>query len=171
VREVLQGLLIAGVAAWVACAVAVLWVRHRLRRELRIAPRVRSTAPTVWLVPVSRGARLHRRMRLVGATARSAATVDPTLGPLADDLVRDTIALEPGVVSLRRTGRAGGQLHRRLRAEIDELESVARRLTLLSTTEQDRPSALSLRDRVAALEVARREVADIDRQAGLHIFA
>ena len=169
VREVLQGLLIAGFVAWTGCALAVLWVRHRLRRQLRITPRVRSSAPTLWLAPVSRGARLHRRMRQLGATARSAAAADPALTLLADDLVRDTVALEPGVVALRRAGRTGAPLHRRLCGDVTELESVARHLMVLARQRPDRVTdSIRLRDRVAALDAARQELAVVDRQAGLY---
>jgi hypothetical protein len=147
-------------------------VRHRLRRALRIAPHRRSAVHTIWLVSLRRPARLHRRLRRVGAAAREAAALDPALTPLAEDLVADAVAMEPALVAASRAGRLEPGLRHRLSAEVVELESIARRLTALSTDHPERAGdVIRLRDRVDALEAARREVADIDRQAGLHIFA
>ena len=71
-REVFEGILIASVVMLAMGAFGALWVRHRIRRELRIAPSVRSAAPTVWLVSPTSAARLHHRLRRVGASARAA---------------------------------------------------------------------------------------------------
>jgi hypothetical protein len=169
VREVLQGLLILGVAAWAMCLLTMLWVRHRLRRRLRIAPGVRSTAPTVWLVSPTAASRLHHRLRRVGASARAASTLDPALAHLADELIVDAVALEPAVVGLARAGRRCAPLRHRVSAQVVELESVARRLAVLSTQAATGSSEpLRLRDRVEALEAARQELAEIDLAAGLY---
>ncbi len=168
-REVLQGLLIAGVAAWATCLLAALWVRHRLRQRLRITPGARSTAPTVWLVSPTAPARLHRRLRRVGALARAASTLDPSLNDLADELVVDAVVLEPAVVAVARTGRTGASIRRDVSARVSELELVARHLTTLSAQAASGWSeAVRLRDRVGALEAARQELAEIDLAAGLH---
>jgi hypothetical protein len=169
VRELLYGLLIAGVAAWATCLLTALWVRHRLRRRLRITPGVRSTAPTVWLVSPTAAARLHRRLRRVGASARAASTLDPALTDLADELIVDAVTLEPAVVAVARTGRNGASIRRGVSASVSELELVARHLTTLSTQGASGSSeAIRLRDRVGALEAARQELADIELAAGLH---
>jgi hypothetical protein len=169
VREVLQGLLIVGVAAWAMCLFAALWVRHRLRMRLRITPGVRSTAPTVWLVSSSAAARLHHRLRRVGASARAASTLDPALTELADELIVDALTLEPAVVAVARTGRTGAPIRRGMSARVSELEVVARHLTTLSTQAATGSSeAARLRERVSALEAARQDLADIDRAIGLY---
>ena len=168
-REVLQGLLILGVAAWAMCLLTMLWVRHRLRRRLRIAATVRSTAPTVWLVSPTAAARLHHRLRRVAASARAASTVDPALTDLADELVLDAVRLEPAVVAMARTGRTGASIRSGVSARVSELESVARHLTLLSSqTAGGSSDASRLRDRVGALEAARQELADSELAAGLY---
>jgi hypothetical protein len=168
VSEVLQGLLIVSVAAWATCLLAALGARHRVRRRLRIAPGVRSTAPTVWLIAPTAGARLHHRLRRVGASARAASTLDPALADLADDLLADAVALEPAVVAVARTGRTVPGIRRGVSAQVSELESVARHLTTLSTHPRGASEASRLRDRVSALEAARQELADIDLAAGLY---
>jgi hypothetical protein len=169
VREVLQGLLIAGLAVWAAFLLTAVWVRHRLRRRLRITPRVRSTAPTVWLVSPTAAARLHHRLRRVGASARAASTLDPALVALADELVVDAVRLEPAVVAIARTGRTGATIRRDVSVRVAELESIARHLTLLSTgAAGGSGQAVRLQDRVAALAAAREELADIDLAAGLY---
>lgn len=170
-REVLLGLLIMGVVAWTACALAALWVRHRVRRRLRISPAVRSAAPTVWLASLSASARLHHRLRRVGASARAAGTLDPSLAGLADELVRSAVMLEPAVVAVARTGHQGASARRDVSAQIWELELVGRRLTALSMQAAEAPDAMHLRDRVGALEAARQELGDIERAVGLHVRA
>jgi hypothetical protein len=168
VREVLQGLLIATAVVWATCLLGVLWVRHRLRRRLRIAPDVRSAAPTLWLVSPRSAARLHHRLRRVGASARAASTLDPALTDLADDLLLEAVTLEPAVVTLARSGRTGASVRRRVSIRIGELEQVARQLTSLSAQGARGPSqAIGLRDRVDSLEAARQELAEIERAAGL----
>jgi hypothetical protein len=165
VLEVLQALLIAGFVAWATCLLMVLWVRHRVRRTLRVDPTVRTTAPTCWLLAPTTGARLHRRLRATAASARLARDADAALGPLADDLVAEALALEPRIVSLAGTRRGGAPLRRDLSHRVAELESVARGLAALSCTA---PSASSrLHERLTALEAAHRELAEIDLRAGL----
>jgi hypothetical protein len=169
VREVLQGLLIATAVVWAICLLGVLWVRHRLRRRLRIAPRVRSTAPTLWLVSPTSAARLHHRLRRVGASARAASTLDPALTDLADALIVEALTLEPAVVSVARSGRSGAPIRRGVSDRVAELELVARRLTSLSTQVAGGScQPIGLRERVGSLETARRELAEIERATGLY---
>ncbi len=168
-REVLEGLLIASVVMLTMAVLAVLWLRQRLRRQLRIAPRVRSAAPTLWLVSPSAPARLHRRLRNVGASARLASTLDPGLAPMAEDLVAEALVIEPRVLAVAGARRAGSSVRRDLSGRISELEAVARRLAVLST-DAGSPAeerATRLRDRLVALEAAREELAEIDLGAGL----
>jgi hypothetical protein len=162
--------MISSVVAATTCVLAVLWVRHRLRRRLRIAPGVRSAAPTRFLVSARPAARLHRRLRRVSAAAQLAARLDPALTDLADELVREALALEPGVLAVVGAGRAGSVVRRDLSARIAELEVVGRRLTMLAA-QASRASreggARRVRERLAALEAAREELAEIDLDAGL----
>ena len=163
--ELLEGLLIAAVACAGMVAVVALWMRHQLRRRLRIAPKVRSAAPTRFVFVPSPAARLHGRLRRLSTSARLAATIDPGLAPLAGDLVGEALALEPRVLAVNRTGRAGLLVRRDLDARIRELEAVGRRLTQLSSTPPD--GAHRLRERMVALEAARQELAEIEVRAGL----
>jgi hypothetical protein len=170
VREVLQALLIAGVVMWASFVLAALWVRSRLRRTLRIDPAVRSAAPTVWVVAPTAASRLHRRLRVTAASARLASMCDQGLSPVADDLVSEAVALEPAILAVAGTRRAGASVRRDISARISELETVARRLTSLSTeamSASEPSAAIRLRDRLSALEAARQELAEIDLRAGL----
>ena len=169
-RDVLQALLIASVVMSATCVFAVLWVRHRLRRTLRIDPAVRSAAPTVWIVTPTAAARLHRRLRVVAASARLASTCDPGLSPVANELVGEALALEPRVLAVTGTRRAGASVRRELSASISELEAVARRLASLSNqplSASEANAATRLRDRLTAIEAARQELAEIELRAGL----
>jgi hypothetical protein len=165
VHGLLEGLLIAAAAVAAMTLLGALWVRQRLRRRLRIAPKVRSAAPTRFVVVPTAAARLHGRLRRVSTTARLASTIDPGLRPLADDLVAEALALEPRVIAVNRTGRAGTQVRRDLQVRIGELEAVGRRLTQLSNGSAH--GAGSLRERTAALEAARQELSEIEARAGL----
>ena len=130
---------------------------------------MRSTAPTVWLVSPTRAARLHHRLRRVGASARAASTLDPALTHLADELVLEAVTLEPAVVAVARTGRSDASIRHGVSASVSELELVARHLAALATEATSGPGeVLRLRDRVGALAAARQEVADIEHTAGLY---
>ena len=50
--------------------VALLVLRGMLRRQLRVSIGRRSAAPTHWVAPLSRAARLHRRLRTATVQAR-----------------------------------------------------------------------------------------------------
>ena len=166
-RVVLEALLITGAVVWAVFAIGVLWVRHRLRRRLRIDPKVRSQAPTVWVFSPAAGARLHRRLRVVAATARATSAADGSLAPIAAEVAGGAIALEPSVLAVARHRRAGRPARRELSAQVSELETVARRLTALSAQRSDPGRAARLQDRLTALEAAHEELAEIDLQAGL----
>ena len=115
-------------------------------------------------------ARLHRRLRRVSTAAQLAGRLDPALTDLADELVAEALALEPGVLAVAGAGRAGSVVRRDLAARIDELEAVGRRLTTLAAQASratGEGSANRVRERLAALEAARQELAEIDLHAGL----
>jgi hypothetical protein len=167
VRAVLEALLITGAAMWAVLALSVLWVRHRLRRRLRIDPKVRSQAPTVWIWSPAPAARLHRRLRAVAATARAIPAADGSLAQIAVDLTGGAVALEPSLIAVARARRTGRPARRELSAQVSDLEATARRLTALSAQRSDPGRAAQLRERVDALEAAHAELAEIDVRAGL----
>ena len=169
-HAVLEGLLIATGLLLALGVLAVLWVRHRLRRRLRIAPGVRSVAPTSFVMAATPAARLHRRLRRVATGALMAGRLDPGLADLADDLIAEAVALEPAVVAVARTGRTGSAARREISIRIAELEAVGRRLNSLagqaSRIFADEGTS-RVRDRLVAIEAARVELAEIDLRAGL----
>jgi hypothetical protein len=91
---------------------------------------------------------------------------------VADQLAGQALALEPPVVAAARTGRVGGTTRRALSAQIAELEGVARRLMAAANdtgAEVASRGTWRVDERLAALEVARRELTEIDVRAGLHL--
>jgi hypothetical protein len=170
VHAVLEGLLIATGLMFALLGFGVLWVRHRVRRRLRIAPTVRSAAPTTFVVAATPAARFHRRLRRVSLSAQLAGRLDPGLSDLADDLVAEAVSLEPAVLAVARTGRTGSIGRRDLAVRISELEAVSRRLTALAGQDPRfawEGGATRVRDRLTAIEAAREELAEIDLRAGL----
>jgi hypothetical protein len=170
VHAVLEGLLMVTGIALASFVLAMLWVRHKVRRRVRIAPRVRSSAPSSFLVSAAPAARLHRRLRRVATAAQLAGQLDAGLTDLADDLIAEAVSLEPAVVATARTGRTGSSGRRELDARVAELEGVSRRLTSLAGQSSgfggDR-GATRVRERLAAIEAARVELEEIDLRAGL----
>ena len=168
---VLEGLLISSVASrWTMCVLAALWVRHRVRRRLRIAPRVRSAAPTLFVVSAGPAARLHRRLRRVSTAAQLAGRLDPASPTWPTSSSPRPLPSSPASSRSPGAGRAGSVVRRDLAARIDELEAVGRRLTTLAaqaSRASGEGSANRVRERLAALEAARQELAEIDLHAGL----
>ena len=174
-EELLIGALIAGVGAPLAGFGMVRW---RLRRRLRVAPRVRSNAPTVWLAPVSPPARQHRRLRDVAATARLVAAQAGPGTPVADlcaDVERQAVEVEAHLVLAARVKRGSGPSRQGIVRQIDQLETLIGRLAR-AAVEARQPLALAgdhgdrlehIAERLDALEDARRELASVERAAGL----
>jgi hypothetical protein len=170
VHAVLEGFLIATGLMLASLALAVLWVRHRVRRRLRIAPRVRSAAPTTFVVSAGPAARFHRRLRRVSMEAQLAGRLDPALTGLADELIAEALALEPAVLAVARGGRSRSVGRREIGAQIGELEGVGRRLSTLAAQASRATGdggANRVRERLVAIEAARVELAEIDLHAGL----
>ena len=89
---------------------------------------------------------------------------------MANELVDEALALEPRVLAVTGTRRAGASVRRDLSASISELEAVARRLASLShqpLSASEAHAATRLRDRLTAIEAARQELAEIELRAGL----
>jgi hypothetical protein len=176
VHDVLVALLIAGAVTCAMCIGAVLWIRWRMKRYLRVRPTTRSPAPTGWVLSTSEPARLHRRLRRVAASARvTAANGSPTTTSLAVQIEDEAVRLESCLVALSRIWRTERKARRDLTAQITELEHLTVRVATTSAT-TSRPIALSsgsvdslseIRDRLDALDEARRELSTVERQAGL----
>jgi hypothetical protein len=129
---------------------------------------VRTHAPTAWLASPSTSARLHRRLRVAAASARASSSLDRGLDPLAHAVVAEALALEPRIIAVRGTGRAGLPARRAVAGQVDELESAARRLSTLARRPSPVPGGGErIQERVTALELARQELDDIDLDAGL----
>jgi hypothetical protein len=169
------GLLLAGSGAAAGSAlVGIVWA---LRRRNRVDPRVRTPAPTLWLVSPTAPARLHRRLQATAQLAASSATTDPAgvrrLGRVrrrerrpTDDLLRSlraaAVELDAAVIHAARLPLA----ERRdrladLTLRTQELERSAERLARLGGSGAgDRgPDRLSdLDERLTLLEAAHREL-------------
>ena len=175
-EDVLVALLIISAASCAVCVGGLVWIRWRMRRFIRVRPGTRSPAPTGWALSTSEPARLHRRLRRVAASARVAgATSDATTASLAVQVEDEAVRLETCLVALSRIWRGERQARRELTAQIAELEHLTARLvTTASAT--SRPVALGsgsvdnlaeLRERLDALDEARRELSSVEKQAGL----
>ena len=114
--------------------VALLVLRAMLRRQLRVSIGRKSVAPTHWVAPLSRAARLHRRLRVATVQARLQTARLGAGAPALVDGVRDlehhACAVEIDLVSAARTPRP----HRRQAlmsptAEVQRIEASVRQLT------------------------------------------
>ena len=99
------GAILAALVVAALAAAAVAW--SLLRRRLRVAPNVRSSAPSRWMASPERAARLHRRLRTATAHARL-ATARPggELSDLADQLAAEAVAIERELVAAARAHRS-----------------------------------------------------------------
>jgi hypothetical protein len=124
----------------------------------------------------SEPARLHRRLRRVAASARiSGSNGDVTTASLAVEVEDEAVRLETCLVALSRVWRSDREARRQMTAHITELEHLAVRLAT-NAAAVSRPAALTsgeadnlsqLRERLDALDDARRELSSVERQAGL----
>ena len=114
--------------------IALLVLRAMLRRQLRVSIGRKSVAPTHWVAPLSRAARLHRRLRVATVQARLQTARLGAGAPALVDGVRDlehhACAVEIDLVSEARTPRP----HRRQAlmsptAEVQRIEASVRQLT------------------------------------------
>ena len=169
---VLEGLLISSVVVVddvrprrpVGAAPRATTAAHRTRGALRGADRASSCRRDRPLGSTAAcGASRRRRSSRAGSTLPS-----PTW-PTSSSPRRWPSS--PRVLAVAGAGRAGSVVRRDLAARIDELEAVGRRLTTLAAQASRAAgdgSANRVRERLAALEAARAELAEIDRaSAGL----
>ena len=171
-----MALLIVTTAFCAVCLVVLLWIRHRMRRFLRVRPSTRTQAPTGWALSTGEPARLHRRLRRVAASARiSGSNGDMTTAALAVEVEDEAVRLETCLVALSRVWRADRDARRQMTAQITELEHLAVRLAT-NAAAISRPAALTtgapdtlteLRDRLDALDDARQELSRVERHAGV----
>ena len=161
-------LLSLGAAASLGVAIALTY--QALSRRNRVASRVRTGAPLSWLWSGRMAARMHRRLR---AIVRSAQACCPrvsrraprsTVHELVDDLVELAAAADRRIVvaanlpRLRRT-LALAEIAVEIR-EIEVLSSRVRHYAGLGAPPAITPAAL--RERLDALDAARREIDGID---------
>jgi hypothetical protein len=175
----MEELLLVLVTGWLlfvgSGVVGVAYCRWRLRRRLRVRPEVPSAAPTLWLVPGTASSRLHLRLRRVAAVARTAGATDPSLGPLAADVVDHAATLEAQLLVVARGGRWAAPSRRAIDFELRRLEGVGARLAGNARPPGYGPAlgpaqlgpVDDLGERLASLEAARREVAALEQTAGL----
>jgi hypothetical protein len=179
--DVLTLLVVLALISGASFAAMVLVVRWQLRRQLRLAPRHRSTAPLLWLAPVTPAARLHRRLRIASASARLSAAVAGPGSPTAqcaDELVERAVALEPRLLAAFRPRAATGA-RRAVERRVAHVEQLARRLATDAVAGSDRPALAgaatddltALDERLDALAAARRDLSALERAAGLHPLA
>jgi DNA-binding helix-hairpin-helix protein with protein kinase domain len=177
VHDLFVALVVLGAGGLSLLAGALLYGRWRLRKQLRVRPSTRSSAPTNWLVSMSEPARLHRRLRKAAATARLAgASGGATVAELADEIEDHAVALETHLVLLSRMWRRERQARTQVVTQIEQLEQLTTRLTA-SAVQVSRPRALGagspdalaeLTERIDALEAARAELTALERSWNLN---
>jgi hypothetical protein len=149
----------------------VLW---RLRRRNRVVPELRTAAPLSWLVLPTLPARLHRRLRTAIGVARLAQD-SPGAQSILRELESHAAVVDDHLVvtSRLRAGRVASL--RSLTAQVEGVELVAGRLATAAvearrarTLPGDAPDPLvRIGEKLAALEEARRDLAHVERHAGL----
>lgn len=161
-------------------ALTALTVRS-VRRHNRVSPRVRSRAPSHWIVDPTASARLHRRLR---AVVRGVHEVVPEVGRRrrqlhdASPLVRMAAEIEDHAVALDHevvaVWRARGPVRRQRLGELDGqvrlLEQLATRVESAGVAARTRRSGLEstpealtrLGEELDALEAAHAEIAALE---------
>jgi hypothetical protein len=174
---VLGSMLLTGLAFLVALLLGL----RSLRRRNRVSPDQPSGAPIVWLSAPSRAARLHRRLRAAVAVARMIADRSTAGGrlsrtaELAYELEAEAVSIDrhlPIVAHLAPRERTLAL--RRLAEQVNEVERLVSRLSLLDADERA-PTRLGhhgsameeLARQLDALEGARAELRTIEAVAGL----
>lgn len=155
----------------------------RLDVRNRVDAKHSSPAPLSWLIAPTEAANLHRRLRDAATATRRLGPVENKAAPgTTDDLrikiLEQAALLDRDVVSAGRTPRR----HRRqimppIRTQVREIESLSRRVAELSLRARgdalppgvERPEVAlrEIADRVALLEHAEAELADVERASGL----
>jgi hypothetical protein len=168
------------------------WVRWQLRRKNRVVPTQPSPAPVRWLAMPHQPARMHRRLQVAvrvvrvhagmpdrpGRKARALTTApsSSTVGDLVAQIEAEAHALDREITIISRAPR---QVRRARLVELDHrvlhVEQLAGRVAQMAVDEAlqslppgDPSVALDrLAEQLDSLEAARREVAEVERRAGL----
>lgn len=156
-------------------AAAVASMLYSLRKRNRLAAKVKTPAPTTWLVSPRSSARMHRRLRNALASARIAyapavGEAHPQLPDLAMSLEREAIITDQLLVAASTTPRS----HRRqslrpLQVQVTEIERLAQQIA--HTARRAGPAAIpqaadglrDVADQLEALRAAQQEVEAIER--------
>ncbi len=172
---VLMGL---GAATVVVLLIAALLGARALSRRNRVSPEVATAAPTSWLAKPTANPRLHRRLRSAVAVARSAAatpTANPQLAEIARELEAEAVALDGHVVVTARMPAKTRRAHvAALSTRVREVERLAGQLSVEAAQSQaprvaagQRSALDQLADQLDTLEAARREVTQLEAEAGI----
>jgi hypothetical protein len=172
-------MLLAALVSTVLVAVLVVVLAQRaVRKRNRVSPAVPGTAPSSWLGSPSAPARLHRRLKAAVAVAQAAAAAAPASDHIveaATDLERMAVDLDARLVTVSRIASQQRRSHLTpLVAEVVKVETMASTLSVQAVQAQA-PMVASghaspmdeLYDRIEAMEAARREVAEVERDAGV----
>jgi hypothetical protein len=172
-------MLLAALVSTVLVAVLVVVLAQRaIRKRNRVSPAVPSAAPTSWLGAPSAAARLHRRLKAAVAVAQAAAAAAPTSDHIVEaavELERMAVDLDARLVTVARIAAPQRKPHLApLVAEVVKVETMASTLSVQAVQAQapmvagGHSSPMDdLYERIEAMEAARREVADIERDAGV----
>ncbi len=160
------------VTAWSA------WRWLRRRNEVSVAHPTRP--PLRWLVSPEPCARLHRRLatavivvrHAVPSTRRRRRREKEPVAALAADIETRAVALDHDlmiVVHLR--GDSSRAVRQRIATQVDMIERIAHRLAITSSRSGDAAPTIEAVRRITeyldALDAARAEIAQIERDAGL----
>ncbi len=166
---------LAGVAA---VALGATLVQRNAKRQLQVAPGVRSQAPANWVGSHSPEAALHRRVVAATARLRQAADQHPLLADSVAAVEADAVALDGELVAAAALDeRADPAGKRRLLAQLEDavvsVETMADRAIVVTrpTEEPTLRDALDARsieldDRLEAIRQARLEVDRLERESG-----
>jgi len=187
---VLLGFFLGSIAAVVG---TLWWIRWQLHRKNRVVPTQPSPAPVRWMAMPHQPARMHRRLQVAvrvvrvhagmpdrpgrKARALTATPASGTVGDLVAQLEAEAHALDRDITIISRAPR---QVRKVRLTELDRgvlhVEQLAGRVAQMAVDEglqalpPGDPGVAAL-DRLAEqldnLEAARREVAEVERRAGL----
>lgn len=173
--QVSPALLSKAVLATLAVCAVVGLLAGRVRRRLRITPDQATSAPLSWLTGLHAEARVHRRIR---AAARRVSPLRRGPGTsrrsrrgarqrLARDLLEELILLDERLIEFSKGDQASvKQGVKMVRGDLDRLESLIDRLTVLVEEESAAPSPPETTggiDDLTARLVRLEEVADTRR--------
>lgn len=174
-------LLVVGAAATAAFAAASWW---RLKRRVRVSPRVPTDAPVAWLWSGSPAARMHRGLQRAAQAVRLATrpadrrAVPDHLRELAGAIEREAVELDRHLVVMNRLPKKHRKRAlRELATSVAEVERLADRLaraatdatrpTPAATPAHGEPQGLAwVAERLDLLDDARQELSRLELTEG-----